>query len=138
MSNEQNLKRYRTDGICEIDNNPVENSIRPFTIGKKNWLFCDTPKRAQASAAAYSILETCVTNGIDPENISTMCLQGSLRKSGLSVRLHWRNIFPGLRRSRRNVNEKSHRIWTISHTRWDFNRHRLFTAYVNPPMHRMS
>ena len=67
ISNEQNLKRYLTDGICEIDNNPAENSIRPFTIGRKNWLFCDTPKGARASAAAYSILETCVANGIDPE-----------------------------------------------------------------------
>ena len=67
ISNEQNLKRFLTDGICEIDNNPVENSIRPFTIGRKNWLFCDTPKGAQASAAVYSILETCKANGIDPE-----------------------------------------------------------------------
>jgi len=67
ISNEQNLKRYLTDVICEMDNTPVENSIRPFTIGRKNWLFCDTPKGAQASATAYSILETCVANGIDPE-----------------------------------------------------------------------
>jgi transposase len=67
ISNEQNLKRYLADGICEIDNSPVENSIRPFTIGRKNWLFCDTPKGTRASAAAYSILETCVANGIDLE-----------------------------------------------------------------------
>lgn len=45
----------------------MENSIRPFTIGRKNWLFYDTPKGAQASAAVYSILETCKANGIDPE-----------------------------------------------------------------------
>ena len=45
------------------------------------------------------------------------------------MRLHWRNIFPGLQRSKRNVNEKSHRIWIVSHTRWDFNIHRLFTSY---------
>lgn len=67
ISNEQNLKSYLADGICEIDNNPVENSICPFTIGRKNWLFCDTPKEARASAAAYSILGTCVANGIDLE-----------------------------------------------------------------------
>lgn len=67
ISNEQNLKRYLSDGICEMDNNPAENSIRSFTIGRKNWLFCDTPKGTRTSAAAYSILETCVVNGIDPE-----------------------------------------------------------------------
>ena len=50
-------------------------------------------------------------------------------RSGLSVKLHWRNIFPGPRRFKKNVNEKSHRIWIVSHTRWDFNIHRLFTAY---------
>ena len=66
------------------------------------------------------------------KNISTMCLPSFLMRNGPGVRLHWRNIFPGLRRPRRNVNEKSHRIWIVSHTRWDFNIHRLFTAYEEP------
>ena len=51
-------------------------------------------------------------------------------KSGLSVKPHWRNIFPGLQKSRKNLNEKSHRIWIVSHTRWDFNMRPLFAAYI--------
>lgn len=49
----------------------------------------------------------------------------------LSPKTHWRNIFPGFKKSRMNANEKSHRIWIVSHVRWDFNMHRLFTDYQN-------
>ena len=49
-------------------NNIAENSIRPFTIGRKNWLFSGSPKGAKASAAVYSIIETCKANQLNPEN----------------------------------------------------------------------
>lgn len=67
LSNKEALTRYLENGICEIDNNMAENSIRPFTVGRKNWLFSDSPKGAKASAAAYSIIETCKANGVNPE-----------------------------------------------------------------------
>ncbi len=41
---------YLEDGRCSFSNNLSENAIRPFTVGRKNWLFCDTPHGAQASA----------------------------------------------------------------------------------------
>lgn len=59
------MENYLLDGRCSISNNAAENSIRPFTIGRKNWLFSDTPKGASASAAVYSIVETAKTNGLD-------------------------------------------------------------------------
>jgi hypothetical protein len=51
------------DGRIEISNNRAERSIKPFVIGRKNWLFCNTPKGARASAIIYSIVETAKENG---------------------------------------------------------------------------
>ena len=61
------LETYLTDGKCAISNNLAENSIRPFTVGRKNWLFSGSPKGAAASARVYSIMETCKANGLNPE-----------------------------------------------------------------------
>ena len=49
-----------------ISNNLAENAIRPFTLGRKNWLFCDTPKGADASSVVYSLVESAKANGIEP------------------------------------------------------------------------
>lgn len=57
---------YLKDGRLEIDNNRAENAIRPFVIGRKNWLFSDTPKGATASAQIYSLIETAKANGQEP------------------------------------------------------------------------
>ena len=59
------LENYLLDGCCEISNNRAENAIRPFTIGRKNWLFADTPKGASASAAIYSLVESAKVNNLD-------------------------------------------------------------------------
>ena len=64
-ANQNNLQTYLKDGRCDISNNLAENSIRPFTVGRKNWLFSGSPKGARASAAVYSIIETCKANKID-------------------------------------------------------------------------
>jgi len=60
------LIRYIDDGRLRIDNNLVENSIRPFVVGRKAWLFSDTVRGAQASANLYSLVETAKANGIEP------------------------------------------------------------------------
>lgn len=54
------------NGEVPISNNLAENAIRPFTLGRKNWLFCNTPKGAEASAVVYSVVETAKANGIEP------------------------------------------------------------------------
>lgn len=59
------LERFVTSGYYPIDNNGCENSIRPFVIGRRNWLFADTVAGANASANLYSLLETCKVNGVD-------------------------------------------------------------------------
>ncbi len=52
-----NLATYLEDGHCSLSNNLSENAIRPFTVGRKNWLFSDTPKGAEASATVYTMVE---------------------------------------------------------------------------------
>lgn len=57
---------YLNDGRYPIDNNPVENAIRPFAIGRKNWLFSASVGGAKASANLYSLIETAKANGLEP------------------------------------------------------------------------
>lgn len=60
------LMLYTTDGKLNIDNNPVENSIRPVAIGRKNYLFAGSHEAAQRSAMLYSLMGTCKLNNINP------------------------------------------------------------------------
>ncbi|CAD6877750.1 Mobile element protein [Methylomonas albis] len=60
------LIRFVENGRWPIDNNACENAIRPFVIGRRNWLFSDTVGGAQASASLYSLIETCKANSIEP------------------------------------------------------------------------
>jgi transposase len=60
------LVRYVEDPRLAIDTNLAENAIRPFALGRRNWLFADTVKGAKASAALYSIVSTARTNGLEP------------------------------------------------------------------------
>jgi transposase len=60
------LCRYTEDGRIPIDNNLTENAIRPFVVGRKNWLFSGSPRGADASAAIYSIIETAKANNLEP------------------------------------------------------------------------
>ena len=59
------LTTYLEDGRCSFSNNLSENAIRPFSVGRKNWLFCDTPNGAQASALVYSMVEMAKANGVN-------------------------------------------------------------------------
>lgn len=60
------LIRYIEDGRLCPDNNLVENAIRPFVVGRKNWLFSGSPKGARASSDLYSLVETAKANGLNP------------------------------------------------------------------------
>jgi transposase len=60
------LERYLLDGRLEISNNRAERSIKPFVIGRKNWLFANTPNGAKASAIYYSLIVSARENGLNP------------------------------------------------------------------------
>ena len=66
LSQRKYLERYLLDGRLECSNNRSERSIKPFVIGRKNWLFNNTPKGARASSIIYSIIETAKENGLNP------------------------------------------------------------------------
>ena len=62
------LLRFRDDGRLEIDNNLVENAIRPTALGKKNWMFIGHPEAGDRSAIIYTLLENCKRQGINPRD----------------------------------------------------------------------
>ena len=66
QSQRKYLKGWLSDGRLEISNNRAENSIRPFVIGRKNWLFSNTPNGARASAIYYSLIVSAKENGLVP------------------------------------------------------------------------
>jgi len=64
--NWRKLTVYTEDGRLSIDNNPAENAIRPFVIGRKNWLFSASVRGAKSSANLYGLIETAKANGLEP------------------------------------------------------------------------
>mgnify|MGYP001362248630 CR=1 FL=1 len=66
LNQKEDLQNYLEDGNCSISNNLAENSIRTFTIGRKNWLFSGSPKGAAAIAAVYSMIESAKANDLNP------------------------------------------------------------------------
>ena len=60
------LVRYTEQGFTRPDNNDAENAIRPFVVGRKNWLFSGNPEGARASAALFSLIETAKANKLEP------------------------------------------------------------------------
>ena len=68
------LIRYVDDGRLSIDNNRAERAVKPFVIGRKNWLFSQTANGAHASATLYSIVETAKINGLIPFDYIMVCL----------------------------------------------------------------
>ena len=66
LKNWDKLIVYITNGLLRPDNNVAENAIRPFVVGRKNWLFAGHPNGASASATFFSLIETAKANGLEP------------------------------------------------------------------------
>jgi transposase len=66
LANWEKLIIYIEDGRLRPDNNLVENAIRPFVVGRKNWLFAGSPDGARASATFFTLIETAKANGLEP------------------------------------------------------------------------
>ncbi len=71
LNEKKYLYTFLEDGNVPIDNNRAENAIRPFAVGRKNWLFNNTAHGAECSAALYSIISTAQANGLDAEKYLT-------------------------------------------------------------------
>lgn len=90
------LITYIDDGCIEIDNNASERHIRPFAIGRKNWLFMGHPNGAKAGAVLYSLIETAKANGVNPEHYLAYVLKEIPLKGtdGLKELLPWNVPLP--------------------------------------------
>ena len=66
MNQRENVMRVFEDGRLELDNSLAERTVKPFVIGRKNWLFADTPEGADASCILYSLVETAKQNNLVP------------------------------------------------------------------------
>ena len=66
LKQEEKLRNVLLDGRLELTNNRAERTVKPFIIGRKNWLFTNTPAGAKASATVYSIIETAKQNELNP------------------------------------------------------------------------
>jgi hypothetical protein len=60
------LTRYADDGRIEIDNNSAERSIRPLVLGRRNYLFAGSDRGGESAANIYSLIATCLLNGVEP------------------------------------------------------------------------
>ena len=91
---------YLRDGNCSISNNLAERSIRPFTIGRKNWIFSGSLAGAEASAVAYSLIEKCIANKVDTKEyleyiFKNMSQEDSLKDDAvLEKYLPWNVVLP--------------------------------------------
>jgi transposase len=74
------LTRYTEDGRLNIDNNRAERAVKPFVIGRKNWMFSNTATGAKGSAVLYSLVETAKANGLIPFDYIRYLLDGLSRK----------------------------------------------------------
>ena len=92
--NQQNyMMTYLEDGHCSISNNMSENSIRPITVGRRNWLFCDSTSGANASMMVYTLLETARSNGLNPQKYLEYLLterpNGNMSDEALDAMAPW-------------------------------------------------
>ena len=88
------LTMFLEDGRLELSNNRAERSIKPFVIGRKNWLFANTPRGAKASAVIYSIVESAKENGLNPHAYLTHLFEklpnlASVTPEALDALLPW-------------------------------------------------
>ncbi|WP_300381435.1 transposase, partial [Clostridium sp.] len=93
------MKTFLLDGSLEIDNNGAERAIKPFVIGRKNWLFSNTAKGAKASASIYSIIETAKANGLIVEKylvylFEMLCKTNIKDKEMMLVIMPWAKELP--------------------------------------------
>lgn len=91
-----NLERYTEDGRYEIDNNMIENSIRPLALGRKNYLFAGNHVAAQSYAMMYSFFATCKINNVNPQewlsDVLDRIQDHSINKLNELLPHNWKNI----------------------------------------------
>ena len=99
------LMTYLEDGRCSLSNNPSENSIRPLTLGRKNWLFSDSQDGANASMVVYTMVEMAKANGLHPYNYLQYLLDSRPGKDTTDAEIQ--DLAPWSEKARIECNKKS-------------------------------
>ena len=104
LSQRKYLENVFLDGRCELSNNRCERSIKPFVMGRKAWLFSNTPDGAWASSVMYSIIETAKENGLRPFHYVKYLLEAlpNSKTSGVEAILPWSDELPEWCRTTKN------------------------------------
>ena len=124
---------YLEDGRCSISNNLSENSIRPVTVGRRNWLFCDTTAGADASMMVYSLLETARANGLNPQKYLEYLLEARPDKNMSDEKLE--NMAPWNPKSSGMLYKIKHRVLnpgggTLGFFLWEIPYYLALTIYI--------
>ena len=90
LNQRNTFEAFLADPRIELSNNAAERAVKPFVIGRKNWLFCYSPAGAQASAIIYSIIETAKANGINPLKYLENVFEGIRTGKSAEALLPWR------------------------------------------------
>ena len=99
------LMTYLEDGRCSLSNNPSENSIRPLTLGRKNWLFSDSQYGANASMVVYTMVEMAKAHELHPYNYLQYLLDSRPGKDTTTAELQ--DLAPWSEKARIECNKKS-------------------------------
>ena len=94
LNQKKYLLSFLKDGRIELSNNRAERSIKPFVIGRKNWLFCNTPNGAASSAIIYSIIETAKENNLKSLEYLTFVFEQFQYNQDIETLLPWSNLIP--------------------------------------------
>jgi len=94
FNQQEHLMNVYLDGRAELSNNRIENSVRPYALGRKNWLFCNTPNGAVASSIVYSIIETAKANGLKPFHYLEYLLSVEPGTMDINAILPWGDAVP--------------------------------------------
>lgn len=89
IKNKGELTTFLEDGIIEIDNNLAERTVKPFVIGRKNFLFCKTKSGADVSSVLYSIVQTAKINGINVETYLAYALENIDKINDINKLMPW-------------------------------------------------
>ena len=87
----EKLLRYLDSPYLTPDNNACENAIRPFVIGRKNWMFCQSPAGAESSCGMYSLIQTAKLNGLNTFDYLKTLLE---KAPSASSSEDWKNLLP--------------------------------------------
>jgi transposase len=85
------MTAYLESPYLTPDNNACENAIRPFVLGRKNWLFCKSPEGAESSCGIYSLIETAKQNGLVPLHYLTALFEQAPRATSPD---DWQKFLP--------------------------------------------